>query len=312
VQGGIPEEAPGVIVYGNLNVDIVVYVETIPERGTEIEAREVHEGGGGSAANTAVALAKLGVPTCLLACYGNDLLGRFALDDLKREGVNTSLMRRVDVPTGRVYIVVDRYGERTMIAFRGANNAATPEILKDKRIEQALWIHVSGGKRDIGLKLLELADRAGIPNSYDPGSAAYRACEEELKLLLKYTHLLLVNEKELDSLKKRNLPIPELVVLKRGSKGAAILAGGEVIEVPGFKVDVVDTTGAGDAFNAGLLAGLSYGLELSEAVVLANATAALKITRKGARASPTLSEVCAFLAENEFEDIEQKLLRFRD
>ena len=300
------------IVYGNLNIDIVVYVKTLPERGTEIEADEVYEGGGGSAANTAVALAKLGVPTCLLACYGNDLLGKFALKELKEEGVDTSLMKKIDVPTGRVYIIVDSYGERTMIAFRGANDAATFEILENERAERAFWIHVSGGRRDIGLKLLELAKRARIPSSYDPGSAAYRAPETELRPLLEFAGLLLVNEKELESLKRRNLPVPELIILKRGSKGAAILINNEVIEVPGFKVNVVDTTGAGDAFNAGLLAGLSYGLELPEAVILANATAALKITRKGARASPTLNEVCAFLAERGFEDIEQKLLRFRD
>ena len=296
------------LVYGNINIDITLYVKELPRPGSETLASRILKSGGGSAANTAVALSRLGVPARIIGCVGTDTEGEDALEDLRSEGVDTTHVKRTSAPTGRVYVMVDAHGERTMIAFRGANNLLAPSSVDADAVMRALWVHVSGGKRDVGLAILKLASKAGIPTSYDPGRAAYGAPEDELAPLLGRVDVLLVNELELNALQSRNLPLPGLVVVKRGAKGSEVLVDGDVISAPAFKVRVTDTTGAGDAFNAGFIAGLSYGLSLYETLVFANAVAAIKVTREGARSSPILKEVIRFLRRGGYHDLAERIL----
>ncbi len=303
-----PDSYLGVLVYGNINVDVTLFVESLPEPGSETEAHALRVGGGGSAANTAVALARLGIPAAMLGCVGNDEEGRAALKSLVKEGVDVSLVRKVSAPTGRVFVVVDARGERTMIALRGANTMLSPEDLSSTFLERVTWVHVSGGRLDVGRKLLEMACEACIPSSYDPGSAAYRAPVEAVRPLIERAGVLLVNETEYGALKRRSIEPSGIVVVKRGAKGSAILLDGEIIEVEAFRVRAVDTTGAGDAFNAGFLAGMLYGFELKECLILANAVAAIKVTREGARASPSIMETAVFLGNAGYRTLAEKLL----
>jgi len=297
-----------VLVYGNINIDITLYVEELPRPGLETLASRILRSGGGSAANTAVALSRLGVPASILGCVGTDTGGREALKDLEIEGVDTTHVKRADAPTGRVYVIVDARGERTMIAFRGANNLMSPDTIDADAVTRALWVHVSGGKRDVGLEILELASKAGIPTSYDPGRAAYGAPKYEIAPLLERTDVLLVNELELNALRSRSLPLPGIVVVKLGARGSKILVNSDVISAPAFNVRVIDTTGAGDAFNAGFIAGLSYGLSLNETLIFANAVAAMKVAKEGARSSPALKEVIAFLQRSGHRDLARRIL----
>jgi len=305
---------------GNLNLDVYMKVESLPERGSATESKDFYFSGGGAASNFAVAMSRLEMNVRLLACVRHDFLGEMLLQELAREGVDTSYIRRVNATTGLVVVIVDEQGERTMIAFRGANNLLSHEVVEESVLSQAVLFHVASLSGDKTLRILKKVKsiNESIVTSYDPGGVAIRDRAEVLKAL-KYTDILLLNEREfkgifshykselLESFLSQGTRRLRIVVIKRGGRGASFLAKPFCVDVPAFKVNVVDATGAGDAFNAGFLFGYLLNLSPEETLTLANAVGALKVSRKGARSSPFLAEVLLFLRERGFKGLAEAI-----
>lgn len=279
--------------------------------------------GGGSAANTAVALARLGLPATLIGVVGDDGFGRFLRHDLAAEGVDIArLATHRDAATQVVLAVIDRQGERTMFVwpeFGGAAAQLTPQQLDPDLIGRAAWLHATGmclveaPARAAVLRGMELARAAGIPVSFDlnlraslvggalppdVASAFARAVRLASYVLGsavdEFTHL--APGATFDEVAGRLATDGRVVVARLGAQGALLVGAAGSERIAGFSVNVVDTVGAGDAFDAGFIAACLRGSPPSEAVRWGNAVAALSVSRAGARSGPRRDEVVALLA----------------
>lgn len=303
---------------GNANVDIFMVVKEFPKVDQEVIARDLYVMMGGSAANFAVALSKLGTPTCFIGCVGDDELGTSFIKDLESSNVCSEFV--VKVPgkgTGRVLILVkSSTGEKVMIAYRGANENLDVSLFPLELFERSRHFHLSSVPPEKALKFLKLARSRGSLTSYDPGGYATMGFKA-FKDLLIYVDLLFLNKVETRaisgihdlraSIKRLLEGGVKVVVVKLGKEGALASDGQSFYKSRAFEVAVVDTTGAGDAFNAGFVHGYLHGLSLEECLTLGNVVACLKITRRGARSSPMLSEVIKFMHNRGLSNIADKL-----
>lgn len=299
---------------GNLNVDLSMYVNTVPSVGGRVEAKFFAKNPGGAAANFAVALARLGESSGVLGCVGRDREGHWLIHELASNGVDVSLVAQVDSATGFVVVIVDEKGERTMISYRGANSHLL-DVVKNFEKLNVEWVHACSVGPEVAETVFKSAKVAGAITSYDPGGSVVKLGFEALKTALNIVDILLVNEEEAFILEKLggglNLAkvsetVP-LIVIKMGGKGSKALKGSTTVKAPAFPTHVVDSTGAGDAFNAAFCFALNKGLELQEALVFANACAALKIARIGAQSSPTLDDAINFLRASGYQFLAERV-----
>ncbi len=301
-----------VAVVGSFNMDLAVRTSRIPLRGENLSAQSLRIGLGGKGANPAVALARMGMDAALVGCVGNDDFGRRALEALAREGVRTAALAVLDdAPTGVALIMVDDGGENTILVVNGANDRLTPEqveralapmgrelaaILTNFEIPEAA---VAAAVRFGVERGIPVVVDAGPPRPYAPeawrGAAVLSPNETEAETLLGYP---VADEASAVRAARELLATgPQAVVLKLGARGALLCTPtGEAWVVP-FRVPVVDTTGAGDAFTAGLIVAMVEGQALPQAVRFANAAGALAVTQMGTmNAMPTREQVQALLA----------------
>ncbi len=290
-------------VAGNLNLDQYLLVERIPGPDEAVEVHDTFSQPGGAATNVAVALAKLGAEVRLLGFIGLDDTGDLLLQRLSALSLDLRYVRRVGKPTGRVYVVLDRAGRRAMLALRGANTELKPGSIEPGALAGVEHIHLSSTKPAFTEWLLAEAKKAGLTTSYDPGSVVVSEGFERLREALSHVDVLLVNVREACMLGLENLrqEFRGLLVVKRGPLGSE--APLEGVEAPAFEVSVVDTTGAGDAFNAAFLVCWKLGTKLGDCLLLANAAGAIKASRYGAQSSPTLDELLSFLSARGFEEL---------
>ncbi len=291
-------------VSGNASIDEYYRVKKIP--GAD-EAQEVIESFwkfGGAATNVAVASAKLGCYTRYLGLVGTDHYGDSIIEELRRNDVDTNYVKRLSLPTGRVLIILDTQGRRAMLAIRGANKELKPGVFQvDGVLKSVNHLHLSSTKPEYSEWILHEAKERGLTTSYDPGmTVAYHGLKN-ISGPLKYTDVLFVNEKEYQALGGEEVlkKFKGLVVLKMGEKGSSFPR--EKITVDAFKIKAIDTTGAGDAFDAAFLLCWKKVGARRECLVFANAVGALKATKIGAHSSPTMDEVKTFLKERGFRDI---------
>lgn len=308
-----------VIAVGDALVDLIVKVSRYPPRGGNVWGSAMEMRPGGTAANFAVGLARLGVPVAFLGKLGDDAYGRFLLKDLQREGIEaTHTVVDRSAYTGAVFIPVDAEGERTFFACAkgAAHTRLRPQEIDSGVMAGAQWLHATGvclaegSAREAILKTMGLAKGAGVPISFDPnlrleGDLFPAGLREALDVAFHLAEVVLVSADELDLLDEAESieagareilkDGAHIVVVKCGEAGAVAVSQDRRVVVPAFPVTVVDTTGAGDAFDAGFVAGWLQGLDQAEAIRYANAVAALKIMGVGARALPRASEVDHFL-----------------
>jgi ribokinase len=288
-----------VVVLGDVNVDIIAEFSSYPVKGEDAlaHASEIHCGG--SAANTAMALARMGISTSLISRVGPDSWGLRALDCLREAGVDLSGIQQDPVfMTGTMYVVVTPDGERTLLGNRGANVNTDPEQIQPEVLTAARLFHLSGyallsePQRSAALQALELARRRGLAITLDPGLLVTQTALDVLLDWLPAVHILLPSLAEARTM--TGLIAPEaccrallrrgvqVVALKLGKDGCLLATDRQVLFVPGFVVDVRDSTGAGDSFAAGLIAGFVGGLDWQAAALLATAMGAVATMRMGA------------------------------
>ena len=262
------------VVLGDLMIDVIARAEGPLARGSDTPASVSLEGGG-SGANVAAWAAALGTPVGFACRVGDDLPGRRAVDALLAAGVKVHAGVDRERPTGTCVVLVEPGGERTMLPDPGANDA--PADVPDAWLRPGGHLHVVGyallrdGARPGALAAIERAQAAEMTVSVDPSSWALIRPGA-----IPDVDLLLPNEREAEVLGER-----DGMVVKLGAAGAR---WGDV-HVPAEPVDVVDTTGAGDAFAAGLLGARLEGADRTAALKAGCAAAARVVAQVGARPS---------------------------
>jgi sugar/nucleoside kinase (ribokinase family) len=233
--------------------------------------------------------------------------GRVGTDGLDRHtralvecGVKPYLAGDPDRTTATIVLQLDREGERTMFVDRGANRGLVPHDVPDEAWRDVTWLHLTGysffdpGTRPVAIELLAGARRRNVRVSIDPSSVAFlrAAGTEEFLSWADGVDLVFPNLDEARALVGSTGPQIDLdtlaarfpsVVLTLGPMGAAYLAGAERVQVTAPRVDVVDTTGAGDAFAAGFLSRWVNGAEPEAALQSGRAAAETCVTHVGAR-----------------------------
>ncbi|PZF87255.1 carbohydrate kinase family protein [Micromonospora deserti] len=290
-----------VLVVGDLITDVVAVLAGPPATGSDTPAA-IRFSGGGQAANTAAWLAAQGVPVTLVGAVGDDGAGRERVAELEQAGVECAVARHPDRPTGTV-IVLATDGERTMITERGANLRLTAAQVDEAlaAAPDARHLHLSGyplldaESRPAGLRALAAARERGLTTSVDAASAAplRRVGATAFLAWVRGVDLLLVNADEATVLAGGLDPAAQgralsaaarRVVVKRGAAGAVWVDREATVTVaPARRVAVVDVTGAGDAFAAGLLAAWLDGARPAAALGRAADLGALAVSRVGAR-----------------------------
>ncbi|MFD3501984.1 ribokinase [Streptomyces sp. NPDC058676] len=291
------------LVVGSANADLVIGVERRPDAGETVLGSDLAVHPGGKGANQAVAAARLGARTALLARVGDDAHGRLLLDSQRAAGVDTVGVLVGGAPTGVALITVDPSGDNSIVVSPGANGRLTPEDVR----AAAGVIHASrvvSAQLEIPLEtVVEVvrnlaADCRFVLNPSPPRplpQEVLAACdplivnEHEARVILEDAR---VGEQPEDWARILLAKGPRSVVVTLGAEGSLVASSEGVTRVPSVKVAAVDTTGAGDAFTAALACRLGAGASLEEAAAYASRVGAAAVTRPGAQASfPTAAEV---------------------
>ncbi|MFD2370686.1 ribokinase [Brevibacillus sp. GCM10020057] len=301
---------PQVVVIGSLNMDLVVEADRPPQMGETVHGNNVHFIPGGKGANQAVASARLGAKTAMIGAVGADAFGKELLQALKQEGIDVDGVKTVpDMHTGVASIVLSQ-GDNQIIVVAGANGKVTAEdidrhrdwiaqadvVLLQLEIPLETVMHAASKAKELGkMVVLNPAPARALPDELLRQVDVLIPNESEL-FLLAQTDADAGLEKAMQAMLQKGVTT---VVTTLGAKGAAYMtAAGESGHVASYRVQVVDTTGAGDSFNAGFSCAIAGGAAVREAVAFATKVAALAVTRLGAQAGmPTLAQVEEFSAE---------------
>ena len=284
-------------------MDRIYYVEGLPTEGGKYVAKRYTEVGGGPAATAAVAAAKLGAQVDFIGRVGDDDTGNSLLAELESLGVNTRYTRRyAGAKSSQSAVIVDAKGERIIV------NYPSPDLLHDadwlNEIDFSQWDVVLADVRwhEGAKRAFTLARRAGVMTVLD-GDVTPQDISELVALsdhaafsepgLARLTGI----QDTVSALKKSQMLTNGHVYVTRGGEGCDLLDDNDLRHQPGFLVEVVDTTGAGDVFHGALAFSLAGGTPIEEAVRFASGVAALKCTRPGGRAGiPDCDQTRSFLS----------------
>ena len=275
----------------------------------------------GAPAIFAVAAARLGLNTAFIGAVGADAFGRLLRTRLSAESVDTSgLQVAPGYATGVAFVAYDDSGEREFVFHirQAAAGQLRPDLISAVLFENVKWLHISGStiflnenSRAACLRALELAKAAGGKISLDPNLRSelmpLEQAREILAPFISSADLLLptvgeayalTGESDIERAAQALALKPDaILVIKRGSTGCSVVHHGQRIDVPGFSVEEVDPTGAGDCFSAAFIAGLESGWPLERVGRFANAAGALAVTKMGPmEGAPTRKQVADFYA----------------
>jgi len=293
-----------VVIVGSLNADLFVEVAALPRPGETVRGSDLTVRPGGKGANQAAAAGLLGADVTMIGAVGADDHGRLLLASAESAGVRTARIRSLDVATGTAVITVDGAGENTIIISAGANARLSAD-------DARAGIDHRTGVVGLCLEIEAETVAAAVARAREVGATVvlnlspYRRVEPEV---LAGVDVLLVNEIELEQLVGGFDELTEALgrlaevgvgrtVVTLGDAGAAILdaAAGTSLRVASPRVEVVDTTGCGDAFAGALISRLAAGDELADAVATAVRVGAYAATGKGAQPSyPTAQKLAAW------------------
>jgi len=301
---------PQIVVVGSSNTDMVVKTKNIPTVGETVTGGDFVMAAGGKGANQAVAAARLGAAVTFVAKVGEDMFGDRAIEGYKAEGINVDhISRDPENATGVALILVDEHGENLISVASGANHALTIEEVEQaaERIQAAdiLMLQLET-PLDVISRAAELAADAGVSVILDPAPAPDSPLPASL-----LGHVTYITPNETEAQRLTGVAVDDessarqaaqkllergtrSVVVTLGAKGSLVV-GDETLFVPAQRVEALDSTAAGDAFNGGLAVALAQGETLSEAVRQASLVGAVSVTRMGAQPSlPTREQIRTF------------------
>jgi len=289
-----------VLCLGDIMLDVTAVVGAPINQGVETRA-VISTQGGGAAANVASWLAVSGTPAHLIARVGDDPAGKTVLAELDKYGVEHSQTIVPGANTGVVVVLVDALGERTMFPDSGANSGLSLADLP--ALEGFTAVYLSGyplvnpRSRSGALDILRTVKERGLPVIFDPSTVGVllEVGLNQVREWLTLVDVVILNEEEAHFLSGKNNPVDAatdlltltpLVVIKRGGQGALAQARGtQLVQIPAIDVEVVDTTGAGDAFAAGFIQSWIGSADLQEGLNNGARLAAKCVSLVGSRPS---------------------------
>ena len=299
---------PEVVVVGSVNLDVIMRAPRFPDVGETVTGATVLDALGGKGANQAVAAARYGAAVALVACVGDDPAGHAALETLRSEGVDVTACRVTpEVPTGRATIVVDPDGHNSIVVADGANGALTPA---DVRAVEDLISAAAVVVCQLEIRLETVSAALATARSQGVLSCLNTAPARPIEALAAAPDVLVANRLEAQQLtESRDGGLDKVAVdlqqrygsqavaITDGERGAIGRYGQRTFAVPALRVNVKDTTGAGDAFMGALAASLAAGESMDRAVSVACAVGSLATERAGAMPSlPRREAINAALA----------------
>lgn len=302
------------VILGSINIDHIIRVDNLPKPGQTILGHDYLTSPGGKGANQAVAAGRYGIPVHFLAAIGEDTIGASMCDQFQKDGVMTDKIEIVkNASTGLAMIMVDSCAENVITIYTGANDS----------VNQAYVEKYSDDIKNADILLMQLETpldgiiaAANIAKAHETYVVLNPAPAKSLPLtLLAHVDMITPNETEAEQLtgiaitnddsaqKASNIFHDmgiESVIITLGARGVWLSQKKQGYRIPAFKVDAIDTIAAGDTFNAILVSELLVGSDLHNAIIHANAAAAIAVTRKGAQLSiPWHAEVKDFLRKNQ-------------
>ncbi|MCR2043704.1 ribokinase [Anaerosalibacter massiliensis] len=298
-----------ILVVGSINMDLVINVDEMPKKGQTILGENFNQIPGGKGANQAVAVARLGGNVAMIGKVGQDNFGNKLIQTMNSDGVDTSFIKsEKDISTGVALITVDRSGENSIVVAPGANyEIEKKDIDKAKKLIEYSKIVIT--QLEIPIEIVEhtlsKAKENGKYTILNPAPA--QVLDRDI---IKNIDLLTPNETELEILsgisikneedirkaaqKLIDLGIKELIITL-GDSGCIYVNKNTFKKYDAYKVVPVDTTGAGDSFNAAIAVGLSHEKDIDEIIDFALKVGALAVTKEGAQSSlPYIDEVLDF------------------
>lgn len=285
-----------IVVIGSSSMDLVVTSSKRPNAGETIIGESFKTVPGGKGANQAVAAARLGAEVYMIGRVGEDSFGKTILENLKQNYVNISNVEPVThIESGTAHITLAE-GDNSIIVVKGANDYVTPQFVEKaiKLIENANIVLI---QQEIPEETVEyvadLCHQLGVQLLLNPAPARKISQNviEKASFITPNEHEASVLFNDLtkgEALKK----FPNKLFITEGKQGVRYFNGEKEIIIPTYKVDTVDTTGAGDTFNAAFAVALSEGMGMQESVRFANRAASLSVTKFGAQGGmPSREEV---------------------
>ena len=308
------------MVIGSTNIDNVVSVDHMPAVGETILGSNFAENFGGKGANQAFACGKLGAPTVFISAVGKDELGAKAMQNLRTVNVNTDRVRVCEtLPTGKAWICINSEGDNNIVVVTGANDTCDKGWIEQNEdaIDECeivmvqletpvdgVWTAIKMAARKHKTVILDPAPtpKDGIPREVLSSITYFTPNETELSMV---SGMPVETQEQIQAAAQRLVHMGvQNVLITMGAKGCMLVnaAGSKVYAA--FKIDAVDSTAAGDSFNAAFALGLlNENRTVDEAVEFANAAAALATTRNGAQASvPSADEVRRFISKTHREE----------
>lgn len=276
-----------ILALGTCNADFLMNVPNFSGADDEVDITNLSISLGGSATNFAVAVSRLGLNSGIMARIGMDHYGKFIASELKKEDVNTERLVFIDEKTGMAFIAIEPDGERSIYTFMGANSKFKLEKDDINCIRCSKILHVTG----MYIEVVEEASKHAKLLSLNPGTLLSSYGMKALEKILKRTHILFLNKKEVSLLtgmgcdKGAELLVETgvpLVVVTLGRDGSKVYSEEGQIYSPATELNVLDTTGAGDSFAAGFITAFFNKKEIKECLKQGNQSASICVTNLGA------------------------------
>ncbi|WLR58717.1 ribokinase [Guptibacillus hwajinpoensis] len=291
-----------IAVIGSSSMDLVVTSKKRPGAGETVLGESFKTVPGGKGANQAVAAARLGAEVYMIGCVGDDHYGEAILNNFKKNGVKTDYVEPVTgVESGTAHIILAE-GDNSIVVVKGANDHITPSYIAKaaELIDRCDLVMIQQEIPEETVEYVaELCEDKQVPLLLNPAPAR----EISQKVIEGATYIT-PNEHEADvlfngqPLSESLRTYPEKVFITEGAAGVRYFNGKEEVLVPSFKVKAVDTTGAGDTFNAAFGTAIAEGKDLTESITFGNRAASLSVTSFGAQGGmPTREEVERKLSE---------------
>ncbi|NHJ86095.1 MAG: carbohydrate kinase family protein [Asgard group archaeon] len=296
-----------ILTIGNINVDLICSVPYLPAPDDKIVVSDLSIVPGGGACNFAVGLARLNMPVALFGHVGDDRNGRIGLESLINEGIDISRVKiESELPTGFVIILVEPKGQSIKIGYREANALLSPDEIDFDILNEITHIHVSSVSEKIAKKTAAICNSLNITTSIDLGAELMALSSETITEIINDYSIVFMNkigfkrafseEISKSAIQKAQEGQYKILNVTMGEEGSYIITQNEVIKIPSWEVEVIDTTGAGDAYAAGFIFKYLKSASLLESGKFAAACAALQITEANARdGMPRINQVEAFI-----------------
>jgi ribokinase len=254
---------------------------------------------GGSAANVAVGVSRLGYSSGFVGIAGTDRFGDMLIEELETEGVDISHLTRVHGSSGLVFAAVNPNGDRILYSSKGVSSTFDRSIIPVDYIKESKFLHLTSIIADEAVDALgfasSIAHDSNTKTIFDPGLIFAEKGIDALSGILKNCYIVLPSQIEAymltglkgkDAGKKLLEYGPEAVIITQGEKGCLFVTRDSIKKISAMRSKAVDTTGAGDSFAAGLISALLENKKLEDAVEFAGFVASISVTRRGARTTP--------------------------